>query len=168
MIENFEKMRLDLITRLENGEISKAEYLEKSFAFFDGRNFSEPDTISNLDDGIFYYYYFNTLAKYCMMRYKSENNSSLATIANEYYEIKENVFSKIICLLKSEDVKAYYVELGSVKLKKRLVEIVLMDREKLIFHTLRADNIRRLKNLGYLGEGIRKSLISDYINTKYY
>lgn len=168
MFTEFEKSRLGLIEALEEKRMDKSLYLKKMTELFQGRRYSEPDRINGLLEGLFYYNYFNTLAKNYMMRAREEDNKALAHMANEYYEIKENVLYKLLPLIELEPFEAYYVEANSIKLKKRLVELVLPKQNKVIFHSLWPKTIRYLERKGYLQEGIRKSKIEDYINTKYY
>lgn len=168
MLAEFERERLALIHALEEGRIDKSLYLKKTMELFKGRNYSEPDRIDSLLEGLFYYNYFNTRAKNYMMRAREEDNKSYAGMANEYYEMKEEVFYKLLPFIEEEVFEAYFVELNSVKLKKRLVEVVLPDKDKVVFHSLSPRTIRYLKLRGYLSEEIRKSKIEAYINAKYY
>lgn len=166
--EKFETARLCLLEQLEAGKIDKREFLKKSHEMFLGLNCREPDKITLVLHGVFYYYYFNTMAKAHMMQSKSFCGCHQATISNEYYEIKESVLRKLITLFKDKELQAYYVNTGSAKLKHKLVELVAPDYEKLVFHTLDCKTIACLKRRGILDTEQRDSLISDYINTKYY
>lgn len=168
MLVEFEKARLALIEDLEEARIDKALYLRKTLELFQGRQFTEPDCISSLLEGLFYYNYFNTKAKAYMMRAREEDDKSLAGMANEYYEIKEEVFFKLLPFIEKEPFEAYYVEVNSVKLKKRLVEVVLPLMDRVIFHSLSPRTIQYLRRRGHLKDEIRKSKIEAYINTKYY
>lgn len=168
MLKEFERARLALIEDLEEERIDKSLYLKKTMELYQGRLYTEPDTIASLLEGLFYYNYFNTKAKSYMMRAREEENKSLLSMANEYYEIKEKVFYKLLPLIEKEKFEAYFVEINSVKLKKRLVEVVLPLMDKVIFHSLSPRTIQYLRRRGHLGDEVRKSKIEDYINTKYY
>ncbi len=88
--KDFEEKRLILINLLESGKIDKNEFLSRSFDIFDGKNYSEPDRINSVEEGVFYYFYFNTLAKTYMKNSKGISKDK-AYISNEYYKIKEEV-----------------------------------------------------------------------------
>lgn len=165
-LENFDKKRLEIIKKLERKEISKIEFLNQNLSLFTGKDYIEPDLISNIDEGAFYYQYFNTMAKCSKM--KSSNKSQQDRISEEFYEIKENILEKILKILDSSDYISYYVEAKSKKLKNNLVEIKLKIKEKIIFHTLRAKTRNYLKYTGNLEQKPRKSLIDNYINNRYY
>ncbi len=165
---SFEKKRIELIHALEAGKIDKAEFLSASYNLFDGQVYSEPDLITSIEQGVFYYFYFNTMAKSYMKRSKSDSTGKNAYISNEYYQIKENVLISLIGLFNDDELSCYYVNTDSVKLKNRLVEIVVKTREKLIFHTLNPKTISVLKRRGLLEPRLQNSAIDSYINKKYY
>ncbi len=164
----FEHKRLALIHELEAGTINKTEFLSRSYELFDGALYSEPDIISSIEQGVFYYFYFNTMAKTYMTRSKGDSTGKNAYISNEYYQIKENVLISLIKLFKDEELSSYYVKTDSVKLKNNLVEILVKTREKLIFHTLNPKTIGILKRRGLLEPRLQNSAIESYINKKYY
>ncbi len=166
--ETFEKKRVSLISILEKGLIDKAEFLSKSFELFEGKMYTEPDFIKSIEEGVFYYFYFNTLAKMYMKKTKSNKSNNNAYISNEYYRIKEEILLKLIKLFSDDEILAYYVHTNSVKLTKKLVEIYIPSKEKLIFHTINPKTISILKNKNLLSLGLKKSLIESYVNKKYY
>ncbi len=57
--------------------------------------------------------------------------------------------------------------MNSKALEGELFEIVLKDYEKVIFHTRDKLILNRLKKNGCFIDGIRDSLIDEYINEKY-
>ncbi len=166
--KNFEKVRIDLISELESGRLDKAEFLSKSLEIFGGKIYAEPDIVSSVEEGVFYYFYFNTMAKSYMKKSKNDSSGKNAYISNEYYQIKEDVLVKLIGLFEDEELSSYYVNTDSVKLKNNLVEIYVKSREKLIFHTLNPKTIGILKRRGLLEPRPKESLIESYINKKYY
>lgn len=166
--ESFEQKRLALILDLESGGLDKSAFLERSFALFEGSLYAEPDAIRSVEEGIFYYFYFNTMAKSYMRRSKAEDGARKAYISNEYYRIKEEILFKLLALFADEELSAYYVKTDSVKLRNNLVEILVKNREKLIFHTLNPKTISLLRRRRLLEEGVRRSGIESYINKKYY
>lgn len=168
LFNEFEKLRLELLSDLENARIDKALYLKKTLDLFSGKQYMEPDSLTSMKEGLFYYYYFNTLAKNYIMRSREEGSHYLQKIADEYYEIKENVLYKLLPLLEKEEFEAYYVEINSVRLKKRLVEVYVSSMDKVIFHSMKPGTINYLKRRGHLGQEVKKSRIETYINSKYY
>ncbi len=165
---SFENKRLELIYALEAGTIDKTEFLSRSYQLFEGAIYSEPDVITSIEQGVFYYFYFNTMAKTYMKRSRIDSTGKSAYISNEYYQIKESVLISLIGLFNDEELSTYYVKTDSVKLKNKLVEIVVKSREKLIFHTLNPKTISVLKRRGLLEPRLQNSAISSYINKKYY
>ncbi len=152
---------------LENGKLDKREFLSKSYEIFDGAIYTEPDKLKTVEEGVFYYFYFNILAKTYMKSSKGVEKDT-AYISNEYYKIKEQVLYELLSLIEDDKIIAYYVKTDSVKLKKNLVEINIPSMEKVIFHTLNPKTISLLKRKKLLNEEIKSSLIDTYINKKYY
>lgn len=164
----FEQKRLDLISSLEAGHLDKGGFLLKSFALFEGTLYAEPDRIQSVNQGVFYYFYFNTMAKNHMKKSEKGSLSEQTHISNEYYRIKEGVLFQLLQLFADEELEAYYVRTDSVKLRNKLVEIYVKSREKLIFHTLSPKTVASLKRRSILTETMCESAIVSYINKKYY
>lgn len=167
-LKTFEINRIALLEKLEEGLIDKTRFLKESMDLFKGEVHSEPEIISSVEQGVFYYYYFNTQAKYYMIKNKNNKDKINAAISKEYYDIKENILIKTLELLDEDQIDAYYVNSDSLKLKHCLVEIVIQNKEKLIFHTIKPSTVAWLKRKRLLKTGIKNSKISSYINTKYY
>lgn len=70
-------------------------------------------------------------------------------------------------LVNYENVDSYYVKSKSKKLNNVLYEIVFYDYKEAIFHSTADWLLTILKENDCFIEGKYKSLIDDYINTRY-
>ena len=91
----------------------------------------------------------------------SNGNSSIST--NICSSVRTNIYAKT-----DVNVSAYYLSMNSKHLDKRLVEIVFHDLDKVILHTLDSKVIGTLSRYGVLEKEARSSLISSYVNGKFY
>ncbi len=173
-LDMFSKHRLALINELELGQIDKCQYIEATLAFYKDCQIDEPESIDNVDQGLYYYQYYNSLAKSEQIKYRELVKVDIFTAiehrdnSSYYYGLKDNITKKILKLLKKEEVSAYYVKTNSRKLNQKLVEIVLVEREKTVLHTLNKKIIRYLDNRNLLLAGHKFSVIEQYINETYY
>ncbi|MCK8060711.1 MULTISPECIES: DUF6648 family protein [unclassified Fusibacter] len=168
------KKRLDLIHALEAQELDKTSFILSNVDLYEGLDITEPTRVSSVEEGVFYYQYYNTMAKYNQMKYREmkETMPQAATefqkLSDEQYAIKERVSYLLLYIIDAEDIRAYYVKSASSKLKSKLVEIVLIREEKVIMHTLDQRIIASLKSRSILNNSVRPSIIDTYINKPYY
>ncbi len=173
-IATFKEKRLNLIYALECGKMDKQSFIKANLELYGENEFDEPDEICDLDEGLFYYQYFNSLAKCHQMTYRElrYDNPFVAVkhreLSDSFYGIKERVTYRMLRCCKNEPISAYYVKTKSKKLHQRLVEIVFTDREKIILHTLDKKVIQLLYQRGCLFAGVKPSRIAEYINAPYY
>lgn len=166
-----------LITKLDNLEITKSEFIELNIKLYDKKPTNiVPRVFVSVEQGLYYYQYYNSMAKYHQkLSFEQYNSDTIKHLTNKYksdefYECKEqtiNVFLNYIERNKVSNIRAYYVQTKSPKLKG-LIEIVLLDYEKAILHSLNASNIGILKRMGVFSNECKKSIIEEYINKKYY
>ncbi len=166
--------RLALIERLEAGQIDKVAFIEANLALYEGLTISLPAAIESLDAGLFYYQYYNSLAKYQQLQFRklAENDLFSALdwrkLSHVNYQNKERVTAMLLAGVDAEPIVAYYVKVNSQKLRHKLVEIVFTARDKVILHSMDDAVIAILRRKNYLTGKIANSLIADYINQPYY
>ncbi|MCK5763275.1 MAG: hypothetical protein KAH05_04070 [Clostridiales bacterium] len=172
-LQEFEKHRDNLINQLENGIIDKTEFINGNYQFFNKSEMEPFAEITTVDEALYNYQYYNTLAKYGKMlamelKYKDpfvavEHRKK----ADKYYYLKERVTEKLIALYGDKPLKAYYIKVTSKSLKGKLFEIVFEDLDKVILHSkdVRIHNI--LVKMKKFDKKMQKSIIDDYINSLY-
>lgn len=176
VFDKFFANRDSLIIQFKNGDITKREFIEEHYHFMQRLNLKPfKNGIDSFEKGIYNYQYYNMYAKYCYMKSKDrkliEKHPNIARKYGEkagfYYHQKDKSTLKLLEFLDFQNVEAYYIKVKSKALKDKLYEIVLKDYDSVILHSKSEYMLRRLKEEGVFREGIRKSLIDNYINTKY-
>ncbi len=173
-LATFCEHRLHLIRELEAGKIDKCQYIHDSLEFYHAQDIQEPQRICSLEEGLYYYQYYNSLAKSEQIKYRELVETDLfaaidcRTRSSQYYKIKDRISLKMLKLLKNKEVCAYYLETDSSKLNRKLVEIVVLGREKVILHTLSKRIIHYIDKRGWLATKAQCSIIEEYVNKKYY
>ncbi|PID79442.1 MAG: hypothetical protein CSB19_02315 [Clostridiales bacterium] len=166
--------RLELIAQLESGQIDKATFIELNVSLYSAYDMTVPESFKSVDEGLFYYQYYNALAKQCQLTYRSLIDVDLFEAleyrnqSSAHYRTKERITEMILNAVEDEHITAYYVQTESRELRNKLVEIVFCDREKVILHSVDKTVVKQLKKLNCLISGIQKSRIDDYINQPYY
>lgn len=175
IFDSFFEHRDSLIIQYKNGDISKREFLQMNFDFIQKVKVKPFNEIDSYEKGMYNYQYYNMLAKYYLMlgldlkrqgKEYSEFRNYLSK-ANYYYNQKDKSTLKFLRFLEFNNVEAYYIKVESKKLKDKLYEIVLTNREYAIFHSKSNWLAKILKKEGVFTEGKKKSLIEEYINEKY-
>lgn len=172
--EYYKQQRHTLIEALERGEVDKTAFISANAALYLPLDLKEPRQIKGTLDGLFYYQYFNTLAKHHQMQYRAlkYKDPFVAVdhrkLSEKLYAIKERVTYRLLCALEFQDIDAYYVHSASRQLRHKLVEIVLREEEKAILHSLDPQVITALKSRALLDENAKPSVIDTYINQPYY
>lgn len=165
-----------LIIQFTNGDISKREFIEMHYDFIQSMQLKPfKNGIDSFEKGVYNYQYYNMLAKYCYMKAKDrrliEKHPKVARDfyekGNYYYYQKDKSTLKLLEHLGFENVEAYFIKANSKSLKNKLYEIVLKDYDSIILHSKSKYMLKRLREERVFKEGIRKSLIDGYINTKY-
>lgn len=162
--------RNEIIEKLDNGEISKDEFLEENYILLNRLSMKPFLKIDIVEKGIYNYQYYNILAKYHNNLANSSNGKNMKVYkreinkVNNYYYEKDRVVLETLELMNYEEIESYYIELYSKRLKNSIFEIVLINYEKAIFHSMNKDisNILTKKNI--LKNEIRQSKIHSYVN----
>lgn len=175
IFDKFFKHRSGLIQQFKKGDITKKEYIEAGFAYIHQEGLKPFKNVDSFEKAMYNYQYFNTMAKYY---YLKSNDIKLSSKHPElhkeylekvdyYYRKKDQTTVKAIELLDYYDVEAYYIQVHSSYLKKKLYEIQFLDYPDYILHSTSEWLLSRLKEEGIFKEGVRRSLIASYVNEKY-
>lgn len=173
ILEDFILFRNQLIQRLDNHEIDKFEFIIRNYEYISKFEVSPYTEIKSVSEGAFAYQYFNSTAKYYLTKaFEIELRSPekaylLREKAFNNYEYKNNIIKKVLELIEYKNVEAFFIKMNSQALEGELFEIVLMDYEKMIFHTKDKMILNRLKKHGCFIDQVKESMISEYINKKY-
>ena len=170
----FENHRDFLIDKLETKEIDKAEFVVENYNFFIQSDLKPYKKISTIEEGLYNYQYYNTLAKYDKMKAKElKYTDPFVSVdfkkqGDKYYFEKERVTEKLIDLYGNNKIDAYYIQVTSKSLKGKLFEIVFVDLDRVILHSMDRKILRMLKNRKSFHKQIKKSIIDEYINSLYW
>jgi hypothetical protein len=172
-LEAFISFRNELIDQLDQGKINKFDFIRKNYEYISKYEVNPYGDIESVSGAAFAYQYFNSKAKYYLSKAfeielkDPEEAYELRELGFENYEYKNNVIKKVLELINYKNVEAFYIEMNSKALEGELFEIVLLDYEKMIFHTKDLLILNRLKKNNCFSKEIKDSLIAEYINEKY-
>lgn len=158
-----------------NGDITKREFLEYNYEYFSSGNARPFLKIDSYEKGMYNYQYYNGMAKYYRMLAKEVKNTKkhskyynyYLNLGNKYYHMKDETVLSILRLQNFENVNSYFIKCDSQALNNLLYEIVLEDKKEAIFHSKAEWLLNILKKEKIFREGIRASLIEEYINERY-
>lgn len=175
IFEKFFKQRESLIQQFKKGDMTKKEYIEESYSYIQVMNITPFKRVDNFNKAIYNYQYYNMMAKYCFLKAREikrydkhpEIHEKYMDRVNYYYHKKDQTTLRAVEILDYFDVEAYYIKVTSDYLKDRLFEIIFKDYKDIILHSKSQWLQNRLEEEGVFKEGIRKSLIENYINEKY-
>ncbi len=166
--------RLALIDDLETGKLDKVAFIEATVALYNDYHIVFPAALQSVEEGLFYYQYYNALAKYQQIKFRQLVDRDLFSAldyrraSTDNYRHKERITKLLLSSFKDEPLRAYFVKVNSQQLRHKLVEIVFTRRAKVILHTLDKSIIALLRRRNCLTDKVVDSLIGDYINQPYY
>lgn len=172
--EFYRQQRNALIDALDSGQLEKTAFIKAHAELYLPLAVKEPRRIEGTLDGLFYYQYYNTLAKHHQMQYRElKYKDPFVAVdhrkqSERFYAIKERVTYRLLCAVDFQEIEAYYVQAASKQLKHRLVEIVLLNEEKAILHSLDPQVVTALRTRELLDGMVKASVIDTYINQPYY
>ncbi|MBM7616341.1 hypothetical protein JOC73_002923 [Alkaliphilus hydrothermalis] len=175
IFQKFFKARESLIQQFKKGDITKKEYIEEGYFEIQRLDITPFKVVDSFEKAIFNYQYYNTMAKYYYLqanqikkygKHMEKYKEFLKKVEDFYYK-KDRSTMKAIEVLDYWGVEAYYIQVSSTYLKKKLYEIVFLDHKDVILHSTCQWLLDRLKEEGIFKEGVRKSLIPNYVNQKY-
>lgn len=175
IFDDFSKQRQSLIQLFKKGDITKREYIEESYVYIQQMNIKPFKRVDNFNKAIYNYQFYNMMAKYSYLKAKEikkydkhpELYKEHLDKVNHYYYKKDRSTFKAIELLDFCNVEAYHIKVTSPNLKDSLFEIIFKDYEQVILHSKSQWLRERLKEEGVFKDGVKKSLIENYINEKY-
>lgn len=174
-LAQFIEGRNRLIDALEAGALGKSAYLEAQDEALMALGVvpRSGGPLSSLEEGLFNYQYYNTLAKRERIRCKDEEfrNPEQARRhrqeADRCYARKDRETVRLLEWLAYRDVEAYYIDTPARYLRGRLIEIVALKEHRAVFHTADEAILNRLVRAGVFLEGARPSVIRSYIEADY-
>lgn len=175
VFDKFFSNRDYLILQFKEGEITKSEYIKSNIEFMEGMNIKPFKKIDSFEKGIYNYQYYNMLAKFYLMeadelKKTDENSKYIQSFLDEgyhYYKLKDKSTLNLLKFLKFKNIEAYYIKVNSENLNGKLYEINLKEFNKAILHSKCFKMLDALKTNGVFIEGIKTSLIDDYVNERY-
>ena len=175
IFEKFSDQREALIEQFKKGDISKKEFIEQNYSYIKRMDLKPFNNVDSFDKAIFNYQYYNMMAKYCYLQSKEMRRNTkhvdltkdLMGKVNYNYRKKDDSTLKAIELLNYSNVEAYYIKVSSENLKEQLFEVVFKDYPQIILHSRNQWLVNRLRDEMVFKEGVRRSLIDNYINEKY-
>ena len=169
-LQRYLNYRQALIEQYTKGDLTKKEYLNLNLDAVLALKDEPFKRVDSLEKGLFNYQFFNAMAKDASMEAKKYASKDFCGIyteqVNYYYNRKDSATMKILELLDFIGVESYFIKVKSRELKNRLFEIVLKENG-MILHSTSEAVLNRLKRENCFSEGVRKSLIDNYINNKY-
>lgn len=173
--EEFFNQRDSLIIQYENGDMCKSEFLEANFDSVQNSGIEPFSQVNSYEEGMYNYQYYNVLAKYYNMLSKEfkynedfpKKYKEYQEKTNLYYEKKDQSNLKLLRYLEFNGVEAYFVETESKFLNNKLYEIVLLEYDFAIFHSMNLSLLEILRQENVFKEDKRKSIIDEYINERY-
>lgn len=166
-INKFIQARNKLIDKLDLGLIEKKDFLFQNYLLvtrFGIKPFLQPDTVFK---GLYNYQYYNIMAKYSQLFPDKRNSKESLDKINNYYREKDMAIIHILTNKEAGRIIAYPLILDSEKLNCQLFEIILLDYEKIVLHSLNKDIKRLLLGLACFETQPRQSLIHTYVNKSY-
>ncbi|MBN7772385.1 DUF6648 family protein [Clostridium aminobutyricum] len=164
-----------LIYKYQKGDISKKEFIEEHYYFITRLNLKPFQKIDSFEKGIYNYQYYNAVAKYNTLRIRDKkliekHPDIVREIENKIkvnYSKKDESVIRLLRFLDYENIEAYYVKSKSDYLDNKLIEIVLLDYDNVILHTINRGIVEELKREGVFDDVRKRSKIDNYVNKKY-
>jgi len=179
-IQKYFHYRQDLIEQYLKGDLSKNEYLLRNYEAVFSLKIKPFKNIDTIEKALFNYQYFNAIAKNVRMNAPVHNPGAAGAqglsnegleLANYYYRKKDAATWKILRMLDFAGVTAYFIRTYSRVLRGKLYEIVLEDMPSLpgltVLHSTDEALLNTLRAEGVFSEGVRQSVVDNYINQKY-
>ena len=174
-MHTFFQMRNQIIDRLEAGMIDKKSFLQENLQMIDRLQMKPYVVLDSVERCIYNYQYYNVLAKYCNSIAQAQKKDRRGRRVfeqnigkmNNYYELKDQATIRLLELLEDQYIEAYPLVLNSVRLKDRLFEIRVTNRDRVILHSMKEEIRNSLVERGVYHSSPKKSIIDGYVNTGY-
>lgn len=174
VLEIFFSKRNDLIDRLEDNKLNKKDFLLENYLLIDNLNMKPFQNLNSIEKCMYNYQYYNVMAKYYRVKINNALNSKKQkktvevnkSKINNYYIEKDKVILALLELVENENIIAYPLIINSSRINN-LIEIVILNFERAILHSVNADVVDKLKQKGVFDEIPRLSKIDNYVNSGY-
>lgn len=175
MFERFFADRSSLIVQYANGDITKREFIQNNYNIVTNMNIKPFLKIDSFEKGMYNYQYYNVMAKYFTTLAKEIRNTKkhqryyvyYLNKGNNFYHEKDKSAVSLLKFIEFKNVEAYFVKCKSKFLQDKLFEVVLLDYKEAIFHSKAEWFLDILRDEGVFIEGMKPSLIDEYINETY-
>lgn len=170
-VYEFGNKRLELIQRLEVGELDKETFILENYRLI-GSYTPQNFNVNSVEEGVVKYHYFNTKAKKLMLEadeleFRDPRMSDrLKNNAYDFYVKKDKITLAMLEHVNFEGVTAYFINMNSKYLEGSIYEICFKEHDKVILHSRDRRILYKLKCAGCYDEETRDSVIGDYVNTK--
>lgn len=173
--DEFFEQRNTLIYLYQKGDISKREFIQEHYDYIMRLHLKPFQRIDSFEKGIYNYQYFNALAKYGQMQLRDKKLQEkhpelihqIEEKTRDNYRRKDEAILRLLRYLDYQEIEAYFIKAKSEYLDHRLIEIVLLDYEDTILHTVSQRVLEGLREEGVFQEVRRRSRIDRYVNQKY-
>lgn len=173
--KKFLDQRETLINELLVGNLDKKMYIEDSYKSLKILGVEPYTIIDAPEKAIYNYQYYNMSAKYLRLQLNElkrirKNNNKINNFKNQInnmYRKKDEATLALMDIVKFKNVEGYYIDIHSRDLKNKIFEVVFKDFDDVIFHSMNDKIMTRLKDNDVFIEGVKTSLIDNYINSKY-
>lgn len=169
-LQKYFNYRQALIDQYIKGDMTKREYLDRNLDAVLALNIKPFKNVDTVDKALFNYQYYNAMAKEAKIDTYSYSDREMEKIyyekSNYYYNKKDRATLRVLELMDYRNVKAYFIKVRSKYLKNKLFEIILEDNN-MILHSANEFILKRLKEEMVFSDGVKKSVIDNYINQKY-
>lgn len=170
-LQKYFNYRQALIDQYIKGDMTKREYLERNLDAVLALNIKPFKNVDTVDKALFNYQYYNAMAKDAKINTYSYTDREMEKIlyekSNYYYNKKDRATLRVLELLDYRNVQAYFIKVRSKYLKNKLFEIILEDNNNMVLHSSNEFILKRLKEEMVFSEGVKRSVIDNYINQKY-
>jgi hypothetical protein len=174
VLVEFREFRDRTIDDLLAKKVEKNEFIKNNLDFFNNLGYVPKEgKLHSMEEGIFNYQYYNTMAKEANMiarelKYKDPFKAKdLRDKALRYYKKKDRETVKMLNFINFKGVRAYYIKTQSVSLRNTIYEIIVDGYDRVVFHST-DEKIKQslIMNKVFLLKQ-QKSIIDDYVNTLY-
>ncbi len=158
-----------LIDQLDRCRMTKQEFHQANYQILQRWQMKPYPTIVSMEQGIYNYQYYNTMAKEYQRRATqvgAKGKPRIEQLIRNYFTLKDECIHQMLSLTINEPVECYFINTESSLLRNRLLEIVYLNREKVILHTVNPRIIQKVKRMDLFIPEVRISRIHSYINAQ--
>ncbi len=174
ILEEFFNNRNKLIDELESGALSKKEFILENYMLIENLHMKPFQILNSIEKCLYNYQYYNVMAKYYRLKVEGTGRGKRHRRLEEinknkirnYYIEKDKVILSLLKIIDRESIISYPVELLSNNLNN-LFEIVILDFERAVLHSINNEVKKELIGLNVYDEMPRKSIIDSYVNSGY-